>query len=130
MTLIHFSINVLPAISMAKIYTAKYHLKAGPIGACTGLSLLIGSLIGELSAGKLSDYIVYRLSRRSNGVRIPEHRLYLTVLAAIFMPVGMITFGWCIEWHEHYIVPLVGLAIGKSFIGPYLQFLADFYLPF
>ena len=107
------SINILPAISMAKIYTAIYHFKAGPIGVCTGVSLLIGTLIGELSAGKLSDYIMYRLAKKNNGVRTPEHRLYLTSLAAVFMPVGMIIFGWCIQNKTHFVAPLVGLAIGK-----------------
>ena len=107
------SINILPAISMAQIYTSIYHFKAGPIGVCTGVALMIGTLIGELCAGKLSDYIIYRLARRNNGLRTPEHRLYLTAVAAFFMPVGMIIFGWCIQNKTHFVVPLVGLATGK-----------------
>ncbi|GLB45032.1 putative sugar (and other) transporter [Lyophyllum shimeji] len=104
-------VNILPAISMAKLYTDVYHLKSGIIGLCIGVPLTIGSLLGELSAGRLSDYIMSRLAKRRNDVRKPEHRLYLTPLGAAFMPAGMIVFGICVQKHAMFVVPLVGLAI-------------------
>ncbi|KAF8069947.1 major facilitator superfamily domain-containing protein [Lyophyllum atratum] len=104
-------VNILPAISMAKLYSDRYHFKSGVIGLCTGIPLIIGCLIGEVSAGRLSDYIMYRLAKRHNGIRKPEYRLYLTTLGAVFMPVGMIVFGICIQKRTMFVVPLVGLAI-------------------
>lgn len=104
-------INVLPAISMANIYTRFYDLDPGPIGACLGISLMIGSLLGEFSAGKASDYVMYRMARRNGDVRKPEYRLYLCCLSAIFMPAGLIVFGATVG-RSHFVVPLVGLAIG------------------
>lgn len=109
-------INILPALAMAKIYLTEYGFKSGPIGLCTGIPLTIGSVIGELSAGKLSDIIMYRLAKRNNGVRKPEHRLYLTCLSAFLGPIGMIVFGTLLNKHAYYILPLIGLGIGKS--GP------------
>src|ERR1700760_1922862 len=38
-------INILPAITMAKIYSTVYGFKSGQIGLCTGIPLIIGSLI-------------------------------------------------------------------------------------
>lgn len=107
-------INILPAISMAKIYSSLFGFKSGTIGLCTGIPLIIGCLIGEISGGKLSDYIIYRKAKNNDGVRKPEHRLYLTCVSAVFGPAGMIIFGVCLEKHTGFIPPLVGLGVGKS----------------
>ncbi|PQE31051.1 hypothetical protein CJF32_00006063 [Rutstroemia sp. NJR-2017a WRK4] len=104
-------INVLPAITLATIYTQYYNMKSGPIGACLGVSLMIGSILGEFSAGKASDYVMYRMARARGDVRKPEYRLYLCVLSAVFMPAGLIVFGAAVG-KSHYVVPLIGLAIG------------------
>lgn len=103
----------MPAISLATIYTKFYHLKSGPIGACLGVSLTIGSLLGEIFAGKASDYVMYTMAKRNNDVRKPEYRLYLCTLSAIFMPVGIIIFGACVG-KTGYVPPLVGLSVGTS----------------
>lgn len=130
-------INVMPAISIATIYTHFYRLGPGPIGAMLGVSLTIGSILGEFFAGRASDYVMLRMALRvrsrakmdgdldgKKGVkeletaganeiasRIPETRLYLTPLSAIFMPVGLIVFGCTVGTHSPYI-PLIGLGIG------------------
>jgi len=105
-------INVMPAISLATIYTHFYHLSSGPIGACLGVSLMIGSILGEFSAGKASDFLMYRLARHNhNNVRKPEYRLYLCTLSAFFMPAGLIIFGATVGKTNFYI-PLIGLGVG------------------
>lgn len=106
-------INILPAISMAKIYTQLFGFKSGIIGLCTGVPLIIGTLIGECVAGKLSDIIQGRLARRNNNIRKPEHRLYLTGGAMVFMFFGMVIFGVCVEKKDKWVTPLIGLAVGK-----------------
>lgn len=107
-------INVLPAISLASIYTKFYHLKSGPIGVCLGISLTIGSVLGELCAGRASDTVMYRMAKRHNGERKPEYRLYLSPLSAIFMPAGVLIFGGLLG-KTGYAGPLVGLGIGKPY---------------
>ncbi|KAK0126714.1 hypothetical protein ONS95_008296 [Cadophora gregata] len=120
-------INVMPAISLASIYTHFYHLRPGPIGACLGTSLTIGSILGEFFAGRASDYLMLQLARRRNNKtktnnnstdsttttneRKPEHRLYLCTLSAIFMPLGLIIFGSTVGKSNLYI-PLIGLSVG------------------
>lgn len=108
-------INILPALTMAKIYSTLYHFESGPIGLCTGLPLIIGCVLGELSAGKLSDIIMYHTAKRNHGIAKPEHRLYLTTISAFVGPAGMIIFGACLEKKTKYIYPLIGLGVGKSF---------------
>jgi MFS family permease len=106
-------INILPAITLAKIYSTVYHLESGTIGVCIGVPLTIGCVLGELSGGKLSDIIMYRLARRNDGTRKPEHRLYLTTISGIIGPAGMIIFGVCLQKKIPYIYPLIGLGVGK-----------------
>lgn len=105
-------VNILPAISLATIYTKEYHLKSGPIGACLGISLIIGTLIGETCAGRLPDYIMFRMAKKNNDVRKPEYRLYLSTLSAFFMPVGIIIFGACVG-KTGFVPPLVGMSVGR-----------------
>ncbi|KAJ5032242.1 uncharacterized protein L3040_008851 [Drepanopeziza brunnea f. sp. 'multigermtubi'] len=104
-------INVMPAISLANIYTHFYGLGPGPIGACLGVSLIIGSVLGECFAGRASDYLVLQQAGRHQNVRKPEYRLYLCTLSAVFMPVGLILFGATVGKYSFY-VPLVGLGLG------------------
>lgn len=106
-------INVLPAITLATLYTKFYHLTSGPIGACLGVSLIIGSLLGEISAGKASDYVMFRMAKRNGDGRKPEYRLYLCTLSAFFMPVGIVIFGACVG-QTSFVPPLVGLSVGMS----------------
>ncbi|TVY86238.1 Efflux pump, partial [Lachnellula willkommii] len=102
--------NVLPAVTLATIYTSVYHLKPGPIGACLGISLTIGSVLGEFFAGRASDFLIFHLALRNGGVRKPEYRLYLCTLSAFFMPAGLLIFGATVG-KTSYIPPLVGLAV-------------------
>ncbi|TVY32332.1 putative transporter [Lachnellula occidentalis] len=104
--------NVLPAITLASIYTSAYHLQPGPIGACLGISLTIGSVLGEFFAGRASDFLMLRLALRNGGVRRPAYRLYLCTLSAFFMPAGMVIFGATVG-KTSYIPPLVGLAVAE-----------------
>lgn len=106
-------INILPAVSMAKIYASVYGFKSGTIGLCTGIPLIIGCLVGELTGGRLSDYILLRRARGRGGIFKPEDRLYLTFLSAIAGPVGMVIFGVCLSKKANFVVPLVGLGVGE-----------------
>jgi hypothetical protein len=111
-------INILPAVSMAKIYASVYGFKSGTIGLCTGIPLIIGCLVGELTGGRLSDYILLRRARGRGGVFKPEDRLYLTCLSAIAGPVGMVIFGVCLSKKAYFVVPLVGLGVGEYINSP------------
>lgn len=53
------------------------------------LGLVLGTFISELCcSGRLSDYIVMRLTKRNDNVRVPEMRLWLAY-PAILMTAGM-----------------------------------------
>ena len=51
-------------------------------------ALLVGTFIGLLTAGPLSDWISMRLTRRNNGIREPEMRLLTMVPYVLIMVLG------------------------------------------
>jgi MFS family permease len=62
-------------------------------------------------AGRLSDHLVTRLSRRTNGERLPEHRLWLFYPAAVSTAVGLALFGCTVQFNWHWAVGQVALAL-------------------
>jgi hypothetical protein len=103
--------STMPAVTIATTFTATYGFSSGVIGLCLGLSLTIGSVLAELTTGRISDIIIYRDSLKHNGIRRPEARLYLTWVSVFTMGPGLIIYGFCIQYKTHYMGPLVGLAI-------------------
>ena len=63
-------------------------------------AVLVGAIIGFLTAGPLSDWISMQLTRRNNGVREPEMRLPTMIPYFILMLIGnfVTAFGWKEQW--------------------------------
>ena len=63
-------------------------------------AVLIGAIIGLVTAGPLSDWISMQLTKRNNGVREPEMRLPTMIPYFIFMLIGnfITAFGWRDGW--------------------------------
>jgi len=64
-------------------------------------AVLIGAIIGLVTAGPLSDRISIKLTKRNNGIREPEMRLPTMVPYFILMLVGnfVTAFGWHNGWN-------------------------------
>jgi hypothetical protein len=69
-------------------------------------AILIGAIIGLVTAGPLSDWISMKLTKRNNGVREPEMRLPTMIPYFIIMLIGnfVTAFGW--ENHANWKVSL------------------------
>lgn len=87
-----------------------------------GLSFIgagVGNLLGLAYSGSISDRLLRR--KQAKGITLrPEDRLdlILTVPATIFLPVGLMIYGWTADKHIHWIVPMVGTAVmGFGMIG-------------
>lgn len=59
-------------------------------------AILVGAIIGLLTAGPLSDYISMVLTKRNGGIREPEMRLLTMVPYFVLMLIGnfVTAFGW------------------------------------
>ncbi|KAG2177313.1 hypothetical protein INT43_007970 [Umbelopsis isabellina] len=90
-------------------YESKFHLNTWQ----TGLSFLgagIGNFMGTLIGGRLSDYLLLRSRRLRGGAHLLEDRLTANLWPAgfIFVPLGVLLFGWMAE----YGISLWGCIVG------------------
>ncbi|RFU32211.1 hypothetical protein B7463_g4124, partial [Scytalidium lignicola] len=103
--------TILPAVTIAALFTEIYHFKTGVIGLMIGLPLLIGSAVGECCSGSFSDWVVLRYAKRHGGVRKPESRLPASFGSVLLCPAGIIIYGVTLQKHTHWIGPCMGLVI-------------------
>lgn len=63
-------------------------------------AILIGSILGLVTAGPLSDWISMKLTGRNNGIREPEMRLLTMIPYVAIMIIGnfVVAFGWQQGW--------------------------------
>lgn len=71
----------------------------------------MGSLFATAFCGRIVDKIVSRSTQRNNGVREPEMRLFVLVVAAVITAVGSIITALCLQYRVHYMGPIVGFGI-------------------
>lgn len=79
-------------------------------GLFLGVPLTVGCLIGEFSAGWVSDWILNAYAKRHDGYRKVEVRLWLLPLTTM-CPIGTATFGYCIQHHRPWIQAAVCMAV-------------------
>lgn len=85
--------SILPAVTVAHIFSARFHWDTLQIGLGYGTSLTVGGFLGELAAGMVVDAIVKRERRRLGGVDPPpEARLKAIWTGEILVPVCMDNF--------------------------------------
>ncbi|OJJ50339.1 hypothetical protein ASPZODRAFT_139641 [Penicilliopsis zonata CBS 506.65] len=79
----------------------------------SGLSYLglgVGFILGQIVFGMFSDRVVTQLEARNNGIYEPEMRLSISIFFSGFIPVSFFWYGWAVQAHTHWIVPIIGLA--------------------
>ena len=77
-------------------------------------AVLVGAVIGSVTAGPLSDWISMKLTKRNNGIREPEMRLPTMIPYFILMLIGnfVTAFGW--ENHSNWKVSLAHFQLPSS----------------
>ncbi|KAI1267868.1 polyamine transporter 3 [Xylariaceae sp. FL1019] len=92
----------------------------------------VGQVAGNITFSQIADLLVRRRVERGEEAK-PEHRLspYMTVPGGFFLSAGLFLYGWTVQYHLHWIVPLVGTAlVGFGLIGVMLciqTYLVDSY---
>ncbi len=107
--------SILFIITSANLFGEVFHYGPKPTGLLLGVPITIGSVIGELVAGGLSDRISEkRALARPNGERSPEDRLLSILPAALLTPLGVIIEGVCLQRETHWIGIAMGIAISSA----------------
>lgn len=109
------TIGFLVAISsnFATAFSETYDFKSWQSGLCF-ISGLIGTLMGVLGGGTISDFVADFFTKRNGGIREPEMRLPAMTIALICGPLGLVLYGVGIDSKLHWIVPTLGLGFRKS----------------
>ena len=102
--------SALFALTGSHIFSVVYKFNLGQVGLIMGVPLTIGCMIGEGSAGWLSDYLISAYGRRHDSYRKPEVRLWLAPLC-LTAPVGAIMFGVFLQQDRAWIAPAIGMGI-------------------
>ena len=105
--------SILFIITSANIFLKVYKYKPYQTGVLLGVPLTVGSIIGELVAGGLSDWISEKRALSRNGVRKPEDRLLALFPAIVLLPLGIIIEGACLTHKSPPIGTGFGIAIAS-----------------
>lgn len=104
--------SVLFAVTGASVFREFYHFDTAQTGMAIGLSTLVGTLLGEISAGPVSDRILYLYRKTHGGVAKPEARLQGTWPGAFLIVAGVIIEGVTLQYETHWAGPVMGIGIG------------------
>ncbi|CAK7199880.1 hypothetical protein SEUCBS139899_002566 [Sporothrix eucalyptigena] len=102
--------NVIMGATVAQLFTVQYGFDAQAQGLVF-LSPFIGSLVGSWLCGSLSDTVANYYTRRNEGIREPEMRLPVCVLATALTFGGALLAGLSYHFHTHYMGPVIGWGI-------------------
>ncbi|TVY84075.1 putative MFS-type transporter [Lachnellula suecica] len=98
---------VVFSVVNASIFTvAPYNFTVSQVGLIS-LSPFVMTIIGEVVAGPLNDYICLALTKRNHGIYEPEFRLVLMFPVLILGVVGFFGFGACVHYQTHWIGPVL-----------------------
>jgi hypothetical protein len=107
---------------MTSVFQKTYHFNGGVVGLAY-LGIGIGMFTGLFISGATSDSVVKKLTERNQGIAKPEYRLPLMLPAALFIPVGLLIYGWTAQYAVHWIVPIIGTSlVGLGLITTFVSF--------
>ncbi|KAL2015071.1 hypothetical protein VTK56DRAFT_6406 [Thermocarpiscus australiensis] len=102
--------------------TYAYNFQYGFSSSISGLTFLgigVGMFIGLISVGTALDKIAAH--RQRTRLLQPEDRLPPLVPGAIFIPVGLFWYGWALQAHVFWLVPLLGMGVfGAGIIATFV----------
>lgn len=99
------------------VFQQYYGFSAGNVGL-TYIASGIGMFIGLFIIGGTSDRLLKSMAAKHGGELKPEYRLLPLMYTGWLAPVGLFIYGWTIEYHEQWAVPLFGtLLFGIGILG-------------
>jgi MFS family permease len=102
--------NVLNGTASPVLTAAPYNWTAALVG-CVYTGPILGAGVASLWSGNFADWIALRLARRNNGIREPEHRLWVLTASGIISSAGLIVWGVGAYHDVHWIGLVFGLGM-------------------
>ncbi|KAF7549064.1 hypothetical protein G7Z17_g6655 [Cylindrodendrum hubeiense] len=102
--------NVILGATVAQLFAGQYGFDSQSQGLVF-LSPFVGSLVGSWLCGSLSDSIANYFTKKNEGIREPEMRLPVCVLATILTFLGALMSGLTYHYNTHWAGPVVGYGV-------------------
>ena len=102
--------NVLNGTTSPVLSNAPYNWSSAQVG-CVYAGPIIGAAVASLWSGNTADWIAIRLARRNNGVREPEHRLWVLGASGMISAAGLMTWGIGAYHGVHWVGLVFGLGM-------------------
>ncbi|KAJ9639591.1 uncharacterized protein PV06_03052 [Exophiala oligosperma] len=103
-----YGILYLALSTYFELFLNVYHESVG-ISGLNYLSLGLGFFIGAPVCGKSGDKIYQKLKAKDpRGKGKPEYRMPLVIPFSLFVPTGLLVYGWSAQNVTHWIVPNIG----------------------
>lgn len=103
--------------TLETVFIDEYHW----LPELTGLAYIsmgIGFMSGLFVVAQISDLTVVSMTKANGGVFEPEMRLPTCAMFGCFIPISFFWYGWAVDQHVHWIVPIIGLfPFGFGMIG-------------
>ncbi|KIX00130.1 uncharacterized protein Z518_10267 [Rhinocladiella mackenziei CBS 650.93] len=110
------------------VFEGQYHFSQGSVGL-SFLGIGVGSMIGLVLFGTLSDRLVKKMSAK--GEMKPEYRLPPLIPGSLIIPIGLFWYGWSADQGIHWIMPIIGtLFVGLGLLATFMPiqtYLVDAY---
>ncbi|KAF5671979.1 transporter HOL1 [Fusarium circinatum] len=85
-------------------------LHPSSVGLCY-IATVIGVFLGSFFSGPVGDKLVLYLTRRNNGIREPEYRLWLYAVLLLLVPGGLLLWGVGAAHQVHWSGLLIAMGI-------------------
>jgi MFS family permease len=103
-----YGILYLGLSTFPNLYMKVYGESVG-IAGLNYISLGLGFFIGAPLCGKSGDKIYRKLKAKDpRGLGKPEYRMPIVIPFSLFVPVGLLVYGWSAQAKTHWIVPNIG----------------------
>jgi len=93
-----------------EVFVGRYHESLG-ISGLNYLAPGLGNFFGCFICAISMDRVYLWLARRNGGTAIPEYRVPVMLGASLFMPIGLIIYGWTAEKQVFWFWPDFGVFI-------------------
>ncbi|KAG1753910.1 multidrug resistance protein 4 [Suillus paluster] len=105
-----YGIYYLMFATFPDLFSNVYHFDVG-IGGLTYIGLGLGFVASSVFGARLSDKIYNYLAAKNGGKGNPEMRVPALIFGSLFVPVGLLWYGWSAQAKIHFMMPIVGTAI-------------------
>ncbi|KAF7325718.1 hypothetical protein MKEN_00422100 [Mycena kentingensis (nom. inval.)] len=105
-----YGIYYLFFVTFNGFFTSTYRLTTGEAGLMyTGLGA--GFVLATSCGAKFSNILYTYLADRNGGKGEPEMRIPPIFFGSVWVPIGLLWYGWSAEQKLHWIMPVVGSSI-------------------